>query len=129
MPEPLVIDNSAFAKPAFRRWLKTYYGQKIMPSVTYAEALVHILNKGGTAEAFDDLLKGLRVRVEWTTRDHAAVAATAGSHHGDWKENARDYLIGAHAEGSPRVLVTENVKDFAHLPRVVDVWDAVNNTL
>lgn len=38
-----------------------------------------------------------------------------------------DYLIGAHAASPPRRLVTENVKDFSHLPRVVDVWDAVNN--
>lgn len=127
MADPIVIDNSAFAKPDFRRWLNTYYGQKIMPSVSYAEALVHVVNKGGTAEEFDELLRGLHVRVERTSRDHAALAAIAGSEHGDWRKTARDYLIGAHAESAPRVLVTENVKDFAHLPRVLNVWDAVNN--
>lgn len=126
MAKPIVIDNSAFAKHDFREWLKDYFGQKIMPSVSYAEALVHVLNKGGSADGFNDLLRRLRVRVERTNRDHAALAAIAGSNHQDWKGNARDYLIGAHAQSAPRVLVTENLKDFSHLPRVVDVWDVVN---
>lgn len=129
MSDPIVIDNSAFSKRDFRRWLKTYHGQKIMPSVSYAEALVHVVNRGGTADKFNDLLRGLRVRVERTNRDHAALAAIAGANQGDWTQNARDYLIGAHAASPPRVLVTENVKDFTHLPRVVDVWDAVKDNL
>lgn len=129
MSDPIVIDNSAFAKPDFRRWLKTYYGQKIMPAVSYSEALVHILNNDGTVEEFNELLRGLRVRVEPTKRDQGAIAAQSGSHHDDWSENARDYLIGAHAASPPRILVTENVQDFAHLPRVVDVWDAVNDQI
>lgn len=129
MAKPIVIDNSAFAKDEFRRWLKTYYGQKFFPSVAYSEALVHFLNKGGTADQFNELLKGLRVQVEWTKQGQAASAAAAGSANGDWTENARDYLIGAHAESPPRIMVTENMKDFGHLPRVVDVWDAMDGDL
>jgi predicted nucleic acid-binding protein len=129
LADPIVIDNSAFAKHDFRNWLKTYYGQKVFPSVAYSEALVHFLNKGGTPEKFNELLEGLRVQVEWTKQAQAASAAAAGSAHGDWTDNARDYLIGAHAEDPPRIMITENVEDFSHLPRVVDVWDAVQGNL
>lgn len=125
MADPIVIDNSAWAKEDFRRWLKTYYGRKIMPAISYSEALVYVLGRGGTADGFNDLLRGLRIQVEWTKRDHAALAARTGAARGDWSKNARDYLIGAHAMHQPRVLVTENMEDFAHLPRVENVWDVI----
>lgn len=121
------MDTSAWAKQAFREWLAEYYGDKIMPAITYAEALVFLLDRGEDGQTLNELLNKLRVQVEWTHRDHAALAAQAGASLGDWSDNARDYLIGAHAESPPRILVTENMQDFKHLPRVENVWDIVQH--
>lgn len=62
MAAPLVIDTSAWAKPGFREWLATYYGDKIMPAIAYAEALVFLLHQGDDADTLNELLTRLPIK-------------------------------------------------------------------
>lgn len=111
MAPPLVLDTNVFDVRGFRHWLRGYPGEKILPVVAYAELGVHLRRKV-SQDVYDAGLAWSGILVEWLTPEIAAGAIDLGITRGDWGENARDYLIGAHALAAPRILVTNNGRDF-----------------
>jgi hypothetical protein len=127
-PEEIV---AAFDPAALKRWAgKANWraalelmdaAMRIEPSanaiaVAFAELGVLWGSRGRLARA-RELLRSLRVEVEWFTAQEAERAASSGHTVGDFALNARDHLIGAHVTGK-RWLVTHNTRDFAFLTRV-----------
>ncbi len=119
MPPPLVLDTNAVSDPDFLNWLKEYTGEKLIPAFAYAEVVVYILKKKRSVRRFDHLLRTLGIRIEYFTPEKAKVAGQLGHRFGEFSEKARDYMIAAHAASAPRVLVTENKKDFTFLGKRV----------
>lgn len=114
MAAPLVLDTNAFRTKGFLHWLRTYHGPKLLPAVAYAELGLFIRHRG-TQEAYDGMLAEHGIDVEWLDRERARTSIELALVHGDWDRNSRDYLIGAHAASPPRLLVTNNLKDFTFL--------------
>jgi len=99
-----------------RYWLPKYHGRKILPAVAYTELSVYLIGvKKKTQEEVDRLLRSMGIEVEWFRHDEARKAAEIGVLCGNFKEKARDYMIGAHAYTAPRVVITNDVTHFAFL--------------
>lgn len=113
--DPLVLDTNALADRSFREALATYTGLKRVPAVAYTELAVLALARKGAIEPLDRILREVGIEVERFQWDEARTAAWTGVEAGDFSENARDHLIGAHAASPPRILVSRNVDDFGFL--------------
>lgn len=124
MPDPIVLDTNVFDDKSFLAKLKTYHGAKIIPAIVYTEICVHYYNKGKSHENIDRLLRRLKIEYEWFRREQAREAAELGSCYGDFKKNARDYIIASHAYTAPRKLITFNTKHFQFLEdRVLEPYE------
>lgn len=124
----LVIDTSVFilaqkadARVDFDRWLG--YGEAFVASITVSELRAGAL-KAGTGErrrrrtAFVEAIEAAIPVLEFTAevaRVHAQMLADMppGANVG-----AHDALIGATARCFGHAVLTDNVRDFARLPRV-----------
>ena len=53
--------------------------------------------------------------IEWFRKKEAIRTIEIALETGDFKRNARDYMIAAHASIPPWVVVTNNIKDFSFL--------------
>ncbi len=80
--------------------------------IVFAEWCVHEINKNGDTTDFRYLLRKLNINVEWLESGIAEIGARWGSRGNDFKDKARDYLIGAHAHTPPLIFVTSNTEDF-----------------
>jgi len=116
MPDPLVLDSSVFKFTDFIQWLRRHHGRKILPVVAYTEISVwYVSIKGKDQSYVDDIISRARIELEWYTPHIAWRAVEFASASGDFSDHARDYMIAAHAYTAPRMIVTENKKDFAFL--------------
>jgi len=113
----LVLDTCAISDGAFLHWLGSYWGRKILPVIAYTEHCVHLLSRGKSIGQFDALLRKLNIEIDWFTPNYGRYAAEIGVKMGDFKDNARDYMIAAHAYMPPRILITYNIKDFTFLDK------------
>ncbi len=104
---PLVIDTSALRDRGFRYWLGRYHGRKILPAVAYTEICVYFIGmKNKTQEQVDGMLYSMGLKIEWFRTNEARKAAELGISLSDFSNNARDYMIAAHAYTAPWVVVT-----------------------
>ena len=68
------------------------------------------------------------IEIEWFRQIEAQKAADIGVNTGDFSENARDYMIGAHAYIAPWILITYNKRDFSFLgDRVKEPYEFMNS--
>ncbi len=111
MTAPLILDTNVFSRRDFLNWLDTYHDKKKLPAVAYAEICVDRINQDKVGQ-FKNLLDRLNINVERLDSKIAECGALWGSKGDDFSDNARDYLIGAHAHTPPLILVTSNVEDF-----------------
>ena len=113
MNVPLILDTNAISDAQFLNKIQKYHGRKILPAVAYAEVCVYFIGKKNKEQRYiDRLLRRIDIKVEPLDHHKAANAALCAIEGKDFKENARDYLIGAHAYPAPRTMVTYNKKDF-----------------
>ena len=113
MNDPLVLDTCSFSDKSFLNLLKIYHGDKFLPSVAYAELVVdYYFNKNKNPDHVDKLLRKLNIEVEWLDASKAKNAVLCCQDKQDFKDHIRDYLIGAHAFPAPRIMITNNIKDF-----------------
>jgi predicted nucleic acid-binding protein len=119
----LVLDANAFSHKGFRAWLVDYSGPKILPIVAFVELGVH-QRSSMRYEQWLAYLSFARIEVEWMRKAEAARTIDVATQEGTFAQNARDFLIAGHVHGD-RVLVTDNVRDFAFLPRVVTPGQAM----
>ena len=113
---PIVIDSNVFRDLSFINWLRSYHSRKVIPAIAYTEVLVYVTSvRGKTAGSFDALLRTAGIEIEWYRKEQARSAARFGADGGDFSQNARDYMIAAHASLAPWVVITNNIQDFSFL--------------
>jgi hypothetical protein len=116
--DPLILDTCVFRDGSFLKKLEKYHGKKILPAVAYAEVCLYLIGKRHKKPAeVDYYINKLGIEVEWLTKTRAQYAALYGIKGEDFKDNNRDYLIGAHAYPPPRTMITYNKKDFWFIKR------------
>lgn len=120
MNDPIILDTCVFFDRSFINGLKKYHGRIIVPAVAYCELLYscNVKNKN-----IDKLFGALSIEIEEFDARKAALAVKLSEGWGKWKENCKDYMIGAHANPAPRKLITFNVNDFEFLgDRVIEPY-------
>lgn len=117
--DPLILDTDVFSNRDFLEELKTYHGEKIIPSVAYAELSVHyIFNKNKSAEEVRDFLRKFHITIENLDARVVNNGVLCCQDANDFKTHSRDYLIGAHAYPNPRIMITNNLAHFKFLDDV-----------
>lgn len=116
--DPLVIDTCALRHKDFLAWLVHYRGRKILPSIAYCEFcfyMIVIRNKSIGDANF--ILKCSGIEVEDFTKNLGSLVAyhCREMEDPDFRENWRDFMIGAHASIAPIKLITDNIEDFSFL--------------
>lgn len=127
MNDPLILDTNVFRNRDFLHKLEKHHGRKILPAVAYAEMCVYYLGKKNKSPKYvDTFLNKLDIEVDWLdqrrARDAAMYCIDSG---GNFSENARDYLIGAHAYPPPRTMITYNKDHFLFLGKRVYTPDEI----
>jgi hypothetical protein len=125
LTDPVVLDSSVFKFGDFLYWLSGYHGDKILPAVAYTEISIWLaVKKGRSRESIHQLLRRSDITIEYYTPQIAWNAVLFGKEFGDFPDHARDYMIAAHAYTAPRMVITENKRDFIFLsPRVMDPYE------
>lgn len=124
MNVPLILDTCVFFDQSFLHKLRTYHGQKIIPVVAYVELSIrYIVDKKKDSNFVDRLLRKLDIKIERLDKNYAKNAVMCCNSGKDFKENYRDFLIGAHAFPAPRTMVTNNKKDFYFVSKVYDAYE------
>lgn len=115
MPDTLVIDANAFNIRGFGHFLRRYHGRKLLPAVAAAELYHRAARRGHPPERFLSELSAMGVTIEPLDAEKALAAAAAGDE--SFRTKKADWLIGAHALAPGRILVTDNIRDYPHVPR------------
>ncbi len=116
---PVVLDTCVFRDKHFLYKLAKYRGDKILPPVALSELTYHFLSKGKEESEVHRLLRAAGIEQARMGPREATAAARFGSSQGEWSRKWRDYMIGAHAEEAPILLITHNIRDFTFIPRRV----------
>lgn len=122
MSEPLILDTNALDNRDFMYWLRNYRGQVILPVIAYCEFCYYkCVLQGKSNRQVDALLRTASIEVrDMSKREAICVAENCRNiDEPDFKENWRDYMIGAFAHLPPHILVTDNIQDFTFLGRRV----------
>jgi len=115
----MVLDTNIFNNKNFCEWLLKSSEDKYLPAFAYLEYLYHNFKKGNTESMVDTFLEEMNISIVPFGKDEALTAALAAIGRWDFKDNARDYSIGATAVRLKGQLVTYNIKDFKWLENVV----------
>ncbi len=115
----LVLDTNVFNSKKFCDWLLTSKDVKYLPAFAYMEYLYHNLKKGNTESMVDTFLEQMNISIVPFGKDDAAEAASGFIGNWDFKDNARDYTIGATAIKLNAKLVTNNLEHFKWMENVV----------
>ena len=114
----IVLDTNIFNNKKFCEWLLESPEKKYLPAFAYLEYVYHNLKKGNSESMVDAFLEQMNVSVVPFGKEEALTAALAAIGRWDFKDNARDYSIGATAEKLSGLLITNNTKDFNWLKNV-----------
>lgn len=115
----IVLDTNIFNNKKFCEWLLESTEKKYLPAFAYLEYLYHNLKKGNTESMVDTFLEQMNITIIPFSKEEALVAALKAIGRWDFKDNARDYSIGATAEKLNGLLITNNTKDFKWLENVI----------
>lgn len=108
----LILDTNVFSNRKFLEQLKQRKFIVYISSISYAELLYHFLKKGKDEKFMDAFMKATDIEVIPFDIECAKIASKSGIGRWDFKERARDYMIGSLALKCGGFLVTENIKDF-----------------
>ena len=114
----IVLDTNIFNNKKFCEWLLESPEKKYLPAFAYLEYVYHNLKKGNSESMVDAFLEQMNVSIVPFGKEEALKAALAAIGRCDFKDNARDYSIGATAEKLNGLLITNNTKDFNWLKNV-----------
>jgi len=115
MTLPLVLDTCSLIDKDFRYWLRSYHDRKVLPSVVYLELSLYFRFKNKPQTYVDQLIRTLGASIEWFRKKEAQRTIEIALETGDFKKNARDYMIAAHADIPPWIVVTDDVDHFSFL--------------
>jgi predicted nucleic acid-binding protein len=110
----IILDTNVFSNREFCDWLKNSDYTAYVSAISYTELLYHYLKKEGRdGEGFiDAFLEALNVQVIPFDQKCAKIASKSAIGRWDFKNNARDYMIGSLAVKLGYPLITSNIKDF-----------------
>ena len=127
MSYPIILDNCVFRDGNFLNKLNKYHGRKIIPVIAYTELAVYFkLHKNKNRGYIDYFLGRFDIEIERMDANIAKMAVDCCRDGDDFRDNFRDYLIGAHSFPAPRTLITNNVEDFPFVRRKFEPYDFVN---
>jgi hypothetical protein len=115
----IVLDINIFNNKKFCEWLLKSPEKKYLPAFAYLEYLYHNLKKGNTESMVDMFSEQMNVSVIPFRKEDALVVALGAIGRWDFKDNTRDYFIGATAGKLNGVLIINNRKDFNWLKNVI----------
>lgn len=117
MVETLVLDANAFNDPGLYYFLKGYDGKKVLPAVAGAELYRHVREqRRWSREQYFQYLRGAGTTIEPLDARLALLAVErAGA---GFTDRLADALIAAHALAPGRLLVTNNLADYAGIPAI-----------
>lgn len=114
----MLLDTNTLSDLEFLNWLRTAeQTEKHMSTITLMEFAYHLIKKGkgvGTLKAFKQLYS---ISASPYSEEAAVIAAQNAAGRWDFKENARDYSIGATAMSLDAILITKNLRDFGWMPK------------
>ena len=114
----IVLDANVFSNLAFCNWLRSRVDiEKMIPCIAYMELVYHHLKRGRTEDCVDAFLNLHGIGVVTFDAEIAKTSARSAMGRWDFKEKARDYMIGATALVCEATLATYNKKDFEWLPQ------------
>ncbi len=117
----ICLDTNVFRdqnKWRFFQWMRSKGIKAYVPAVSYQELSYHEVRKFGSTAKFDAWLNAEGIVVVSFTQDQARIASICVGSRGDFRENARDYAIGAYAVENNLIMVTNNKKHFAWIREV-----------
>ncbi|MFQ6137246.1 MAG: type II toxin-antitoxin system VapC family toxin [Candidatus Hydrothermarchaeales archaeon] len=125
----LLLDTNVFSNKKFLEWLKQQKTTAYMSSISYVELFYHFLKKGRDEEFMDAFLKATGVEILPFDLECAKITSKSSIGRWDFKEHARDYMIGSLALKHGGLLVTENIKDFEWMKKRVKSPDEFLKTI
>lgn len=123
----LALDTNVFNDKKFCKWLLNSDEEKYLSAVAYMEYVYHNLKKRNTESMVDAFLEQMNVIIVPFGKDEAIEAAHGSIGNWDFKENARDYAIGATAIKLNAQLVTNNIKHFEWMEGVLTPENILKN--
>jgi tRNA(fMet)-specific endonuclease VapC len=115
MTMDICLDTNVFRdadNKRFFQWIRHRRIKAYVPAVSYQELSYHEIRKFGSTAKLDAWLNAEDIVVTPFTQDQARTASIAARQRGDFKENARDYAIGALAVENKMLMITNNKKHF-----------------
>lgn len=112
----IVLDTNVFSHKKFCKWLKEKDSDHnaCISAISYTELLYHYLKKKSKdgREFVDAFLSTLKVQVIPYDKECARIASEAAIGRWDFRQKARDYMIGSVSVKMECPMVTSNKKDF-----------------
>lgn len=110
----IVLDTNVFSHKRFCEWLKNNDHNACISTISYTELLYHYLKKKGKdgREFVDVFLDTLKVQVIPYDEECARTASEAAIGRRDFRQKARDYMIGSISVKLGCPIITSNKKDF-----------------
>lgn len=113
----IVIDTNVFSNASFCKWLAKNNINAIISSISYTELAYHYLKKGKDIEYLDAFLQSMGIKIVGYDHKQAKIAAKLATKKWDFRKNIRDYMIVSIAIKEDAIFITNNIKDFAFLPK------------
>ncbi|MFO7966791.1 MAG: type II toxin-antitoxin system VapC family toxin [Archaeoglobaceae archaeon] len=109
----IVLDTNVFSHKKFCEWLKDSDHNACISTIGYTELLYHYLKKKGKNTDFVEVfLDTLNVQVIPYDEECARIASEAAIGRWDFRQKARDYMIGSVSVKMECPVVTSNKRDF-----------------
>jgi Predicted nucleic acid-binding protein, contains PIN domain len=110
----IILDTNIFSNKEFCGRLKDSNHTAYISAISYTELLYHYLKKEGrSGEGFiDAFFEALNIQVIPFDRECAKIASKSAIDRWDFKDNARDYMIGSLAVKLGYPIITFDTKDF-----------------
>ena len=115
----LALDTNVFNNEKFCNWILQSREEKHLPAIVYMEYLHHHLKKGNTPSMVNAFLEQMNINIVPFGKNEAIKAAKYSVNN--WKpvENPREYIIGSTALLLNAKLVTNDIKNFKWIDKVI----------
>ena len=125
----LAMDTNVFKNEKFCNWLLKSKEEKYIPSIVYMEYLHHHLKKGNTPSMVNAFLEQMNITIVPFGKNEAIEAAKNSFNNLISFENPREYVIGSTALILNAKLVTDNIKNFKWLDKVITPDEIIKKEL
>lgn len=117
----ICLDTNVFRdtdRKRFFLWIREKGIKAYIPAVAYMELSYHEIKKFGSTAKMDAFFSAEGITPVPFTPGQAVIASTNARKRNDFRENARNYAIGAFAYENGYIMVTNNKKRFDWIKEV-----------